>query len=112
LIFGDQPIISYGVAGSSLGHTFSEESKARVSAAKKGQPRNAETKAAMKARQTGSGNTFYGKTHSDETKLRLRAVAQARTKLPRADPVVMQNIETKEINRVKFIANLRCNFVT
>ena len=44
----------------------------------KGKARSDDVRKAMSERQTGSGNTFYGKSHTDEAKALLRAAALAR----------------------------------
>ena len=45
-----------------------------------GKPRSAQVRSEMSARQMGSNNTFYGKTHTDSAKQLIREAALACTK--------------------------------
>lgn len=50
-------------------------------------------------RQKGEKNNFYGHTHTDETKEKLRQIALARTYSPKATVVVeVYNTQTGETN--------------
>lgn len=66
------------LVNSSLGFTHSEQGRLKISNAITGKKHTDEHRAAQKARQTGAGNTFFGKTHSEEAKaiLRLHAVSR------------------------------------
>ena len=67
-------------ASSSLGYTHKAEDIVKISEAMTGKPRSDEVRMAMSARQMGSNNTFYGKTHTDSAKQLVREAALARTK--------------------------------
>lgn len=68
-------------AGNTLGYVHTEEDKPKIMEAMAGKPRSLDVRNDMSKRQMGSGNTFYGKTHSDEAKALLRAAALARVSL-------------------------------
>lgn len=91
------------VAGSSLGMHHTAEAKAKISEAMTGKPRSLETRSAMSARQAGTNNSFYGKTHTEENKAHLSSIAKARLELPRANTVEVLNIETLEVTRYRSI---------
>lgn len=55
------------------GKELSAEHKARISAAHKGKVISEETRAKMSAAKSGSNHPFYGKTHSEETLAKLSA---------------------------------------
>lgn len=91
-------------AGSSLGYTHKAEDIQKISDAMKGKPRSEVTRMDMSARQMGSGNTFFGKTHSAEAKATLREVALNRTSDPRPGfAVEVLDLFTKEIKSYKSI---------
>lgn len=77
------------IAGSSLGHKLSEETKAKISEALKGvyikeksplygKTASEETKILMSLNKTGVNNPLFGKTHSEETKEIMRQKALGR----------------------------------
>lgn len=70
-------------ASSTLGLLHTELSKQNIKEKMTGKPRSQEVRDAMSVRQTGSGNTFFGKTHRDESKALLRTAALARDILPK-----------------------------
>jgi group I intron endonuclease len=75
-----------GLGGSQKGLIFSEESRAKLSAAKKGnqnmlgKSHSEETKAKMSAASKGNQNTL-GKSHSEESKAKMSAAQKARPKV-------------------------------
>lgn len=75
-------------AGNSLGYKHTEESKAKISSTMTGSKWTDERRTEHSQRQTGSGNTFYGKNHTDEAKALLRAHALARTTSPKPTHLV------------------------
>ena len=77
------------IAGSSLGHTLSEETKTKISKALKGvyignqsywfgKSLNEETKKLMSLKKVGVNNPLYGKIHSEKTKelMKLKAIGR------------------------------------
>ena len=60
------------------GKHHTDESKAKISAAKKGQTHTEDVKAKMSATRKGENNPFYGKTHTHETKARISAANRGR----------------------------------
>lgn len=77
------------IAGSSLGHKLSEETKAKISKALKevyikeksplyGKTVSEETKILMSLNKTGANNPLFGKTHSEETREIMRQKALGR----------------------------------
>ena len=77
------------IAGSSLGHTLSEETKTKISKALKGvyignksywfgKSLNEETKKLMSLKKAGVNNPLHGKIHSEETKELMKQKAIGR----------------------------------
>lgn len=64
-------------ASSSLGYVHRPEDKEKISQAMTGKLRSDTVKMEMSQRQTGMSNTFYGKTHSDDAKAKIRLAAIA-----------------------------------
>lgn len=58
-------------AGNSLGYKHTDKSKAKISSTMTGSKWTDERRTEHSQRQTGSGNTFYGKNHTDEAKALL-----------------------------------------
>ena len=58
---------------SQLGRTRSPDSKERIRQAKLGHNHSAETRNAMSQTRTGTGNHFYGRTHSESAKAQMSA---------------------------------------
>ena len=67
---------------SSLGYNHTPESLAKISVAITGKKLTDEQRTIRSVRQTGTGNSFYGHNHTNETKQRLRAHALAKGVLP------------------------------
>lgn len=79
-------ILEYNVltnASSSLGYKHTNQDKSKISEAMKGKARSDDVRKAMSERQTGSGNSFYGKSHTDEAKALLRQAALSRNYDPK-----------------------------
>jgi group I intron endonuclease len=68
-------------AGNNLGYVHTKEDKLKIMEAMTGKSRSQSVQSRISQRQTGSGNIFYGITHSDETKALLRAAALGRKRL-------------------------------
>lgn len=58
------------------GRVFSDESKLKMSISHKGKKMSEEFKKRESLARKGSGNTFYGKHHSEETKAKLREISK------------------------------------
>jgi group I intron endonuclease len=88
-------------ASSTLGFKHTEESVEKIRESMTGKPRSADVRQAMSERQTGSGNTFYGKSHTDEAKALLRAAALARERDPKPGYNVTI-VDKEDVNNPKF----------
>lgn len=55
------------------GYRFSQNSKKKMSETRKGRIVSAETKQKIRLSKTGEKNSFYGKTHSEETRDKLKS---------------------------------------
>lgn len=75
-------------AGSSLGYKHSLESIDKLSRLALRRNHSDEVRQAMSETRKGEGNSFYGRTHSDETRAKLREIALKRDKAPRAGNLV------------------------
>jgi group I intron endonuclease len=53
------------------GHIVSEETKRKISEANCGKIRSTEFKQRLSVKMTGDNNPFYGKTHTEETKIKI-----------------------------------------
>lgn len=60
------------IAGNTLGVTHSKETREKLSAIRKGFKHSEETRKRMSEDRRGVNNSFYGKTHSEENKAKLR----------------------------------------
>lgn len=67
-----------GTKNPNWGKTHSDETKAKMSAARTGKTHSDETKAKMSAQRTGDKHPYYGKKHSPETKEKIRIAALGR----------------------------------
>ena len=61
------------MSAAKTGKTFSAETRAKLRAALTGKTHSAETRAKMSAARSGENNPNYGKTHSAETRAKLSA---------------------------------------
>jgi group I intron endonuclease len=78
----------------SLGYKHDATSKLIISLSIVDKPRSDEVRKAMSERQTGSGNTFYGKQHTEESKALIRNRALSRLgPHSRAEKVVLTNVK-------------------
>lgn len=75
-------------AGSSLGYKHSLESIDKLSRLALRRKHSDEVRQAMSKTRKGEGNSFYGRTHSEETRAKLREIALKRDKAPRAGKLV------------------------
>jgi len=83
------------VAGSTLGYKHSDKSKLKISEGMIDTTWTDERREGHSQRQTGSGNTFYGKNHTAEAKALLQAQALARTTSHKpAHQVEVRDIDT------------------
>ena len=69
-------------AGNTLGVKRTDETKRKISEAKKGKVRSDETKRKMSEAKKGEKNAFYGKHHTDESK---RKISEAKKGKVRSD---------------------------
>ena len=60
------------------GREFSDDSRKKMSESHKGKKMTEEFKRKESLARMGSGNTFYGKHHSEETKARLREISKVK----------------------------------
>ena len=68
------------IAGSSLGTKHTEETKQKIRTLKLGTKHSKETRELMSITRKGEYNSFFGKTHTNETKETLKKYALNRTK--------------------------------
>lgn len=69
------------IARSSQGYVHTKEGRENISKQIQGKLRNAEVRKAMSRRQTGSNNTFFGKTHTQHATELIRQSALNRSVL-------------------------------
>lgn len=97
-------------AGNSVGFKHSDETKLKMSATRLGFNHSEETKLKFKEVRKGTNakenNPFFGKTHTEENKLLLSAIAKNRTKLHRSTPVILTDSEHNLIQEFKSMSAL------
>jgi group I intron endonuclease len=93
-------------ASSSLGVKHTEQGKIKIREGMTGKARSQDVREAMSQRQTGSGNTFFGMSHTDESKALLREAALARIFLPKAGYAVTV-VDTLTNNKSQSYKSLR-----
>lgn len=92
-------------AGSSLGYKHTPEGLTKITKGMSGKTRSRRVRREMSARQKGENNTFFGKSHTDETKALFKRYGLRR----RVDPKPGFGVEVfdKETNTFTNCKSLR-----
>lgn len=93
------------VAGNCMGRKFSKESRQKMSRSHQGKKLSLETRRKMSKAKTGSGNSFYGNTHSEYTKRKISKslMGNVPSNRKRVVRTCIKTGESKEYDAIGFV---------